>query len=195
VERQEPHHVGASDRVPTQEVRLAVAVEVCNGRQLPVHIRQRRQGTAVPPPSSRSHTRRHSRASPDCATPGPIRRRRSCRIGTARHAARSAHGDPSRLMSLAGASSCRVALAAQFCAGTSGPSHPSYGAHDIAQRRRGGPWGEAQRQSEAPRQSTATEQCVMPIVLGAVDGWWTGGRTPRDTQGHAGPQIPKRRAR
>src|SRR5580704_11270542 len=38
-------------------------------------------------------------------------------------------------------------------AGTSGPSHPSYDAHDIAQRRRGGPWGEAQRQSQAPRQS------------------------------------------
>jgi hypothetical protein len=29
----------------------------------------------------------------------------------------------------------------------------------------------------------------------AVDGWWTGGRTPRDSHGHACPQIPKRRAR
>jgi hypothetical protein len=108
VERQEPHHVGASDRVPTQEVRLAVAVEVCDGPQLPVHIRQRRQDGRAPPPS-RSRTTRHSRPSPDCATPGPIGRGRSCRTGTARHAARSAHGDPSRLMSLAGASSCRVA--------------------------------------------------------------------------------------
>jgi hypothetical protein len=35
-------------------------------------------------------------------------------------------------------------LAAQFGAGTSGPPHPSYGAHDIAQRRRGGTWGGAQ---------------------------------------------------
>jgi hypothetical protein len=41
VERQEPHHVGASDRVPTQEVRLTVAVEVCNGRAgRPCHPRR-----------------------------------------------------------------------------------------------------------------------------------------------------------
>ena len=48
VERQEPHHVCASDRVPPQEIRLAITVEVCNGRQLPVHIGQRPQDGRVP---------------------------------------------------------------------------------------------------------------------------------------------------
>src|SRR5580704_10866677 len=110
--------------------------------------------TAVPPPSSRSLTYqtafapvtglRHTRS--DWTWPfmsdrhgaprGSIRSRRSVTID-----------EPGRRVELS------RRLAALFGAGTSGPSHPSYGAHDIAQRRRGGPWGEAQRQSEAPRQS------------------------------------------
>ncbi len=33
--------------------------------------------------------------------------------------------------------------------------------------------------------STATEQNVMRVVLGAVDGWWTAGGTPGASQVHA----------
>jgi hypothetical protein len=101
--------------------------------------------------------------------------RRVYRTGTARPAARSAHGNPSRLLSVAGVSCC---LTPQFCAGTSGTPHPSYGAHDIASRR-------ALGRSTATERSTATD-------AGDAYRSWRGGRLVdgrANTVGVGGPRV------
>jgi hypothetical protein len=70
-------------------------------------------GRTAVPPRRPAHVPDGIRARHRIA-PGPVGRRRSCRTGTARHTARSAHGDPSQLMSVAGVSILSGCLAAML---------------------------------------------------------------------------------